>query len=104
MPGPRKPNSSPPAGFPWTPPPTTPVPVSTTWRSARSRIRCGYSTSGWTSEMRQLTYEAAGEYRWRDVPDPEITHAGQALVRPLLVACCDLDVAVAGGVAPLPPR
>jgi threonine dehydrogenase-like Zn-dependent dehydrogenase len=53
--------------------------------------------------MRQLTYEEAGRCAWRDVADPEITDAAQALVRPLQVACCDLDVAVARGVAPLPP-
>ena len=48
-------------------------------------------------------FEEAGRYAWRDVPDPEITAPQQALVRPLLVACCDLDVAVAHGRAPLPP-
>jgi threonine dehydrogenase-like Zn-dependent dehydrogenase len=53
--------------------------------------------------MRQLTYEETGRYGWREVPDPEITTPGQALVRPVQVACCDLDVAVARGVAPLPP-
>jgi threonine dehydrogenase-like Zn-dependent dehydrogenase len=53
--------------------------------------------------MRQLTFEEAGRYGWRDVAEPEITAPGQALVRPLVVACCDLDVAVARGVAPLPP-
>jgi threonine dehydrogenase-like Zn-dependent dehydrogenase len=53
--------------------------------------------------MRQLTFEEAGRYAWRDVADPEITRAEQALVRPLQVACCDLDVAVARGAAPLPP-
>jgi threonine dehydrogenase-like Zn-dependent dehydrogenase len=53
--------------------------------------------------MKQLTYEEAGRYAWREVADPEITAPGQALVRPLQVACCDLDVAVAGGYAPLPP-
>ena len=53
--------------------------------------------------MHQLTYEEAGRCAWRDVPDPEITDAAQALVRPLQVACCDLDVAVARGAAPLPP-
>jgi threonine dehydrogenase-like Zn-dependent dehydrogenase len=53
--------------------------------------------------MRQLTYQEAGRYAWRDVPEPEITAPGQALVRPLVVACCDLDVAVAQGAAPLPP-
>jgi threonine dehydrogenase-like Zn-dependent dehydrogenase len=53
--------------------------------------------------MRQLTFEEAGRYAWREVPDPQITAPEQALVRPLLVACCDLDVAVAHGQAPLPP-
>jgi threonine dehydrogenase-like Zn-dependent dehydrogenase len=53
--------------------------------------------------MRQLTYEEVGRYAWREVPDPEITAPEQALVRPLVVACCDLDVAVAQGRAPLPP-
>ncbi len=53
--------------------------------------------------MKQLTYEEAGRYAWREVPDPDLTAPEQALVRPLLVACCDLDVAVAHGQAPLPP-
>jgi threonine dehydrogenase-like Zn-dependent dehydrogenase len=53
--------------------------------------------------MRQLTFAEAGRYAWSEAPDPEITESGQALVRPLLVACCDLDVAVAHGQAPLPP-
>jgi len=53
--------------------------------------------------MRQLTFEEAGRYAWRQVPDPELTAPQQALVRPLVVACCDLDVAVAHGQAPLPP-
>jgi threonine dehydrogenase-like Zn-dependent dehydrogenase len=53
--------------------------------------------------MRQLTFEDAGRYAWRDVPAPQITAPEQAVVRPLVVACCDLDVAVANGQAPLPP-
>lgn len=53
--------------------------------------------------MRQLTFEEAGRYAWREVPEPELTAPGQALVRPLLVACCDLDVAVAHGRLPLQP-
>ena len=36
-------------------------------------------------------------------PIRTVTTPRQALVRPLLVACCDLDVAVARGAAPLPP-
>src|SRR4051812_49958433 len=53
--------------------------------------------------MHQLMFEAAGEYAWRDAPDPEITAPGQAIVRPVAVACCDLDVAVAEGRLPMPP-
>lgn len=53
--------------------------------------------------MRQLTGEESGTYVWREVAEPVITAPGQALVRPLVVACCDLDVAVSRGVAPLPP-
>jgi threonine dehydrogenase-like Zn-dependent dehydrogenase len=44
--------------------------------------------------MQQLMFEAAGEYAWREAPDPEIAAPEQAIVRPLAVACCDLDVAV----------
>jgi threonine dehydrogenase-like Zn-dependent dehydrogenase len=53
--------------------------------------------------MRQLTFEDAGRYAWREVAEPEITVPAQALVRPLMVACCDLDVAVCQGRSPLPP-
>lgn len=48
-------------------------------------------------------FEAAGRYAWREAPDPVITAPQQALVRPLMVACCDLDVGVAHGRLPLPP-
>src|SRR6201992_1216742 len=53
--------------------------------------------------MRQLTCEDTGRYAWREVPEPELTAPEQALVRPLVVACCDLDVAAAHGQVPLPP-
>jgi len=53
--------------------------------------------------MRQLTFEETGRYAWREVPEPQITAPGQALVRPLMVACCDLDVAVCHGRLPLQP-
>jgi threonine dehydrogenase-like Zn-dependent dehydrogenase len=53
--------------------------------------------------MRQLTFEEAGRYAWREVPEPEITAPKQALVRPLMVACCDLDVGVSQGWLPVPP-
>src|SRR4051794_41600814 len=53
--------------------------------------------------MYQLMFDAAGEYAWRDASDPEITAPEQAIVRPVAVACCDLDVAVAEGRLPMPP-
>jgi threonine dehydrogenase-like Zn-dependent dehydrogenase len=48
-------------------------------------------------------FEEAGRYAWREVPEPEIIAPEQALVRPLMVACCDLDVGVAHGRLPMPP-
>jgi threonine dehydrogenase-like Zn-dependent dehydrogenase len=53
--------------------------------------------------MRQLMFEEPGRYAWRDAPNPTISAPEQALVRPVAVACCDLDVGVAGGVLPMPP-
>lgn len=53
--------------------------------------------------MRQLTFEEIGRYVWREVDSPEITGPEQALVRPVAVACCDLDVAVVQGRVPMPP-
>src|ERR1700741_912668 len=53
--------------------------------------------------MRQLMFEEPGRYAWRDAPDPTISAPEQALVRPVAVACCDLDVGVAQGVLPMPP-
>jgi threonine dehydrogenase-like Zn-dependent dehydrogenase len=53
--------------------------------------------------MRQLVFEEAGRYVWRDTSEPRISAPKQALVRPVAVACCDLDVGVAQGVLPVPP-
>lgn len=53
--------------------------------------------------MRQLMLDAPDTCTWRDVPDLEITSATMALVRPLAIACCDLDVAVAEGRLPMAP-
>lgn len=53
--------------------------------------------------MQQLMFEDAGRYAWRVAPEPQLTDPRQAIVRPLAVACCDLDVAVAQGRLPMPP-
>lgn len=53
--------------------------------------------------MRQLTYEQAGVVRWREVPDPVLADPAGALVAPLAVARCDLDLPMAAqGLFPGP--
>lgn len=52
--------------------------------------------------MRQLTFISPGNLQWRDVPEPRIAGPGQALVRPLAVARCDLDLLIVRGEAPFP--
>ena len=53
--------------------------------------------------MRQLMLDAPDSCSWREVPDPEIVSGTAALVRPIAVACCDLDVAVSEGRLPMAP-
>ena len=55
--GAGRPNWSPPAGFRWRTPPSTPGPASTSSRSARSPIRSGRSTSAWTSRLGEQNAE-----------------------------------------------
>jgi threonine dehydrogenase-like Zn-dependent dehydrogenase len=50
--------------------------------------------------MRQLTFLAPGKFEWRDVAAPRISDDRQAIVRPLAVARCDLDLYIAVGAAP----
>lgn len=50
--------------------------------------------------MRQLTFLSPGAFEWRDAAAPVITGARQAIVRPLAVARCDLDLYIATGFAP----
>jgi alcohol dehydrogenase len=52
--------------------------------------------------MKQLTFIGPGELRWDEVADPVLSGDGDALVRPVAVATCDLDAALMMGVAPLP--
>jgi threonine dehydrogenase-like Zn-dependent dehydrogenase len=52
--------------------------------------------------MRQLTLEQAGRISWQEVPEPDLRDDGQALVRPLAVATCDLDLTIARGNSPFP--
>ena len=51
------------------------------------------------SIIRQLVYLAPGQFEWRETAAPRITSDDGAIVRPLAVARCDLDVAIATGAA-----
>ncbi len=51
--------------------------------------------------MKQLTFLAPGELEWRDVSEPQLAGDGEAIVRPLAVATCDLDLALVRGHAPV---
>jgi alcohol dehydrogenase len=52
--------------------------------------------------MRALTYTGPDALEWRDVPDPRIAGDGEAIVRPLAVATCDLDDLIVAGRSPFP--
>lgn len=52
--------------------------------------------------MRQLTFIKPGVLEWWDVPEPELESPHDALVRPVAVAACDLDVALIRGKTPFP--
>lgn len=52
--------------------------------------------------MRELNFVEAGQLEWREAADPALEGDGQALVRPLAVATCDLDTGVIAGRFPVP--
>jgi threonine dehydrogenase-like Zn-dependent dehydrogenase len=51
--------------------------------------------------MQQLVLEGTAAVRWADATRPPLSDAGAAVVRPLAVATCDIDVAVLRGRYPL---
>ena len=53
--------------------------------------------------MRQLTFAAPGVVEWREVAAPTLASAAAAIVRPIVLGRCDLDVAFVRGMAPLAP-
>ena len=50
--------------------------------------------------MRALTFAGKDQIEWRDAPDPKLQGDGEALVRPLAVATCDLDQLIVRGMIP----
>jgi alcohol dehydrogenase len=51
--------------------------------------------------MRQLTCTGPGTVQWREVPEPRLAGDGEALVRPITVARCDIDLPLTSGVFPI---
>jgi len=51
--------------------------------------------------MRQLTCSAPNTITWQDVPEPRLRGDGEALIRPLAVARCDIDVFLTSGLFPM---
>lgn len=51
--------------------------------------------------MRQLYFVEPHRFEWRDIATPTLRADTDAIVRPLSVARCDLDLYIANGVAPL---
>ncbi|MEO8604691.1 MAG: alcohol dehydrogenase catalytic domain-containing protein [bacterium] len=50
--------------------------------------------------MRQLTCIEAGKVEWQDVPEPRLGGDGEAVVRPIAVARCDIDRFLTAGFFP----
>lgn len=51
--------------------------------------------------MRQLEVTGARSAEWREAPEARLQGDGEALVRPLAVALCDLDSGFLGGLVPI---
>lgn len=53
--------------------------------------------------MKVLTLTEERKVQWREALDPTLEGPGEALVRPLAVALCDLDQPIIRGETPVPP-
>jgi threonine dehydrogenase-like Zn-dependent dehydrogenase len=51
--------------------------------------------------MRQLEVTGARSAEWREAPDARLQGDGEAIVRPLAVALCDLDAGFLAGLVPI---
>ena len=52
--------------------------------------------------MRQLTFVQPNVVEWREVADPMLQGDSEALVRPMVVANCDVDGLIITGRFPVP--
>lgn len=53
--------------------------------------------------MRQLTFVDTGRLEWHQVPDARLQGPGEAVVRPIAVARCDVDLPIVSGLTPFRP-
>src|SRR5262245_51354585 len=53
--------------------------------------------------MRQLEFLEKGKLEWREAPDPKLEGDGEAIVTPVALATCDIDVAFVQGRFPAQP-
>jgi threonine dehydrogenase-like Zn-dependent dehydrogenase len=51
--------------------------------------------------VKELNFIGKGKLEWREAPDPKLEADGEAIVRPLALATCDLDTAIVRGRAPM---
>jgi threonine dehydrogenase-like Zn-dependent dehydrogenase len=51
--------------------------------------------------LRELAFIGKGHLEWRDADEPRLQGDGEALVRPLAVATCDIDRLFVAGLAPV---
>jgi threonine dehydrogenase-like Zn-dependent dehydrogenase len=52
--------------------------------------------------MRHAVFAGPGRVEWREAPDPKLQGDDEAIVRPIVVGRCDLDVAYLAGLMPMP--
>ncbi|MCW2994171.1 MAG: dehydrogenase, partial [Conexibacter sp.] len=52
--------------------------------------------------MRSLTYAGPRQLEWREAPEPRLAGDGEAIVRHVAVATCDLDAMIVAGASPFP--
>lgn len=53
--------------------------------------------------MQALYFTGPRQLEWREAASPRLDGPGEALVRPLAVAACDLDLGIVHGTSPFPP-
>ena len=51
--------------------------------------------------MQELNFIEKGRLEWRDAPDPKLEGDGEAIVRPVALATCDLDAGIVSGTVPM---